>query len=117
MATHEELLQREDVKKIVADLSAQNPGKRFRPIDTPAGLIVICNPTRAQWNIMRAIAWDEDKANASKSMEGLILGIIKYPDAAAVAKMSEDFVGLWDNPDVVREVRRHCGHAAELHAK
>ncbi len=119
MATFEELLDREDVQAAItaAKSNPQNAGKRFRPIDTPAGFIVVKNPSSAQWTIMSAMAWDDDKATASKAMRGLILGCIVHPDKAIVAQMSEEYAGIWDNPHIVKEVRVHCGHAMEANSK
>src|SRR5271165_53051 len=106
MATCEELLEREDVQAaiVAAKASPAHAGKRFRPIDTPAGFVIIKSPSKAQWNMMRAIAWDDDKANSSKAMESLIMGILVHPDRGEIARISEDYVGIWDNPAIVKEV-------------
>lgn len=119
MAMQEELLERDDVKGAL-EQAKQDPacaGKRLRVIDTPAGFVIVKNPSRPQWNIMRTAAWDEDKSIASKSMEGIIASCVVYPDKAKLAQMTDDFVALFDNPDVVKEFRRHCGHLAEVDAK
>jgi hypothetical protein len=119
MASLQELLLREDVKEamVVAKANPMATNKRLRPVDTPAGLIVIINPSKGQWNVFRTAVWDDDKSVASKSMEGLIKTLIVYPDAKTIAEWDADCAGLWDNKDLVLEVQRHARQAKEADAK
>ena len=50
-------------------------------------------------------------------MSGLFRMSVVYPDAVALAAKLEDFVGALDEPEAMREFRRHFGHCREVDAK
>jgi len=118
MATQEEMLERDDVKAAMAEARATpNVSKRLRVIETPAGIIIVKSASAAQWSLVITASLDDDKSVAARAMRGLILGTIVFPAKEKVAEMQADYVGLWENPAIVKEVRIHNGHASEAHAK
>lgn len=119
MATREELEAREDVKAILDGLRS-NPKlahKRLRPIDSTIGVIIVQNPSKGQWNVTRTQIWDDDKGVASKAMEGLLRGCIVYPEPAVLNAALEDMAGALDEPELMKEFRRHIGHLREAETK
>jgi hypothetical protein len=119
MATRHELEEREDVKAILVTLRADPKlaGKRLRPIETTIGVIVVQNPSRGQYNITGAQLLDEDKGAAFKAMAGLFRMSIVYPSAAELAAALEDMPAALDEPEAMKEFRRHIGHCREVDQK
>ena len=117
--TAADLEARKDVADLLANLrdDPKYKGKRLRPIETTIGLVVVQNPSRGQWNSSGAAMFDDNKATAFKAMSGLFRMCVVYPDEQTLAAKLEDYVGALDEPDAMREFRRHIGHAREEEAK
>ena len=119
MPTREELEAREDVKDILATLK-QDPrlaGKRLRAIDTTIGLVVVQNPSRGQYNVTGGQLLDDDKGAAFKAFSGLFKMSVVYPPAAELNAALEQFPAALDEPEAMKEFRRHIGHCREVDAK
>lgn len=117
--TRTELEAQPDVQAILATLKADPKlaGKRLRPIDTTIGLVVVQNPSRGQYNVSGAQIFDEDKGTAFKAMAGLFRMSVVYPPPTELAAKLEDMPGALDEPEAMREFRRHFGHCREVDAK
>lgn len=119
MASTEELLEQEEVKARLEEVRAdpRNVGKRFRPVDTPAGLIILKSPSAPQWSITMAAMWDDDKGVASRAMRGLVQSLVVYPGPDEVKRISTEWAGIWDNKDLAKAARILAGHETDAHAK
>lgn len=116
MATYEELIVRDDVKLILADVRAKFPGKRFRPVDTAAGIVVLASPSRAQWEIFQQQA-SGDGPEASKATKSLFLATCVYPEKGQVAELVEEWPGLPLSKDVQSSMLILAGQAAGDYVK
>jgi putative endopeptidase len=108
-----------NLKEAMAAAAAdpKNVGKRFRPVDTPAGVIILKSPSVAQWSMTMAIMWDDDKSIASKAMRGLVPSLVVYPGPDEVKKITSEWSGIWDNKDLGKAVRVLAGVECDAHAK
>lgn len=119
MATRNELESRSDVQEIICSLKSKPElaDRRLRPIDTTIGLIVARNARRGEYNITGGQLLDDDKGAAFKAMSGLFRSCVVYPDAASLTEKLEDMPGALDEPEAMKEFRRHIGHCREADAK
>jgi hypothetical protein len=117
MATYEELVSDESVKALLAELQAKYPGKRLRPIDTAAGVIVCAHPSRAQYNFFKASIWSDDKNENAKAHEALLRACVVHPSAAEFALWLENYPGIDTDKDVVAELKILTGASKDAHAK
>ena len=119
MATRQELEAREDVQERLAVLKAdpRYTGKRFRPIDTTIGVVIVINPSRGQYNVTGAQLLDDDKGASFKAFSGLFRMCVVDPAPAVLTPLLEDMSGALDEPEAMKEFRRHIGHCREVDQK
>jgi hypothetical protein len=117
MASYEELLADPEVAGRLAELSGKHPGKRVRPIETAAGVVYCCNPSRPQYNMYLAQLWDDDKNVNAKAHESLMRACVLYPEAHVFAQWLEEYPGLASDTDTVTELRKLAGAAKDAVAK
>jgi hypothetical protein len=117
MATYDELMQDEAVKATLAELAGKYPGKRLRPIDTAAGLVVCVNPSRPQYNMYLSSIWSDDKVENAKAHETLMRACVVLPDPKTFAQWLEEYPGIPSDKDVVLELRRLAGAAKDAAGK
>lgn len=91
--------------------------RRLRPIDTTIGLIIVRNARRGEYNVTGGQLLDEDKGAAFKAFSGLFRSCVVYPDATTLSARLEDMPGALDEPEAMKEFRRHIGHCREVDAK
>ena len=122
MATRAELLERDDVQAKIAELKAdpRYANKRIRPIDTTIGVVYVQNPSKGQYNVAGAQIMDDDKGTAFKAFAGLFRMSVIFPekkDLDALLDGPDGFPGALDEPEAMRDFRRHMGHCREADAK
>jgi len=115
--TYEELMADAATQKLLEACAAKVPGKRLRPIDTAAGVVVCCNPSRAQFNYFQASLWDDDKTVNAKAHENLFRACVVHPEPAVMAQWIEDWPGILVDKDVISEFRILYGAAKDTRAK
>ena len=98
MATraYEELIADDKVQALIAQAREQYPGKRFRPVDTAAGVLVLMNPSRAQHDaILKALAGNKDDESLNLAAAATQLQTVcAVPDKATINKLIEEWPGL-----------------------
>jgi hypothetical protein len=117
MATYEELMADPDVKSRIDDLAAKHPGKRLRPIDTAAGVVICVNPSRPQYNMYLSMLWDDDKTANAKAHEVLMRACVVDPVPAVFGQWLDDYPGIPADRDTVQELRKLAGAAKDAAAK
>jgi hypothetical protein len=117
MATYEELMADAGISALLEDLRSKHPGKRLRPIDTAAGVVVCVNPSRAQYTFFKSGLWSDDKTENAKAHELLLRACVVHPDAATFAKWLDEYPGIDTDRDVVSELKILTGSAKDSHQK
>lgn len=117
MAGYEELAQDEQVKALLETLAEKYPGKRLRPIDTAAGVVVCVNPSRPQHTAFLAQLFDDDKTVNAKAFEGLLRATAVHPEPGILSQWLNEFPGIAADKDVVGELKILSGSAKDSHAK
>lgn len=114
MATVAELMADDAVKARVEAAQGKYPGKRVRPVDTAAGVLVLRQPTRPEWECFEQAVWnDEDLPGKARAMKLLITSVVVDPGKDEFAKLLEDYPGLSGDKDLTLEVRKLAGQAKE----
>jgi hypothetical protein len=114
MATMAELLADDAVKARVEAVQQRYPGKRVRPVETAAGVLILRQPTRPEWECFEQAVWnDEDLPGKARGMKLLVTSIVADPPAADFAKLLEDYPGLASDKDLTLEVRKLAGQTKE----
>ncbi len=113
MAKLSELLADDNIREQIAALQTQHPGKRLRPIDTAAGLIICVNPSRPQWTQFLASVWDDDKVTNAKSAELLLRAVTVHPERQTLDKWLDEYPGMASDPETMLELRKLAGAAKE----
>lgn len=117
MAKLDELLADSKIQELIASIQAGLPGKRLRPIETAAGVIICQNPSKAQWQQFVAGVADDDKNTMIKSVEIFLRGVTVHPDAKTLENWIDNYPGITGDPDTILELRKLAGAAKEQATK
>lgn len=115
--THDELLQDPDVKARVEAVQQAHPGRRVRPIDSAAGVLVCVAPTRQQLLQFETLLWGDDATAKARAHEDLLKNCCADPDRARLQALLEEWPGICRDPEVIRELRILYGGAKDSSAK
>lgn len=99
--SYEELVEDESVRALIVQSKISFPGKRFRPVDTAAGVLILMNPSKQQHEmILRVMIGDKDGPVNIGGTVVMLQTVCAYPDKATLSKLLEEWPGIAQDKSV-----------------
>lgn len=100
------------------DAQAKFPKRRLYAVDSPAGILILGNPAKAQYQFYVACLYSDEAAEKAKATDVLLLACAVVPDSKSLKTMIDgDYAGLSRNPDVIRTCALAAGITKDAEAK
>ena len=96
---------------------AAHPKRRLFIADSPAGVLILGNPSRQNYLYYRSLIQGDDPADKAKAADVLLKACAIDPTSDAVEAMLDDYPGLAGSAEVANAISRACGIAKDTIAK
>ena len=107
----------EDVSKRLEVAQAQNPKRRLYAVDSPAGVLILGTPSRANYMLYLAMAMGDEPSEKVQARETILKACAVDPPPEAYGAILEDYPGLPGNADVLAAISKAAGVAKDTLAK
>lgn len=107
----------EDVSKRLEAAQAANPRRRLYVIDSPAGVLILGTPSRANYMLYLTMAMSDEPSEKVAARETILKACAVDPSPEAYGAILEDFPGLPGNPDILAAIGKAAGVAKDTLAK
>lgn len=94
-----------------------NPKRRLFVADSPAGMLILGNPSRANYLYYRSLIQGDDPADKAKAADVLLKACAVDPTSDAVEAMLDDYPGLAGSAEVAGAIAKACGISKDAIAK
>ena len=88
---------------------SKEPGRRFAVADTPAGFLIVGNPSQANYQLYRGMLMSEDMAQKAQAPDTLLKACAVDPDQGAMTALLKDYPGLAGNPAMASAISQVVG--------
>jgi hypothetical protein len=107
----------DEISKRLEAAQAANPGKRLYVVDSPAGVLILGRPSRANYLLYLAMAMSDDATEKVNARETILKACAVDPPVEAYGALLEEYPGLPGNPDVLAAISKAAGVAKDTLAK
>ena len=94
-----------------------HPKRRLFVADSPAGVLILGNPSRANYLYYRSLIQGDDPADKAKAADVLLKYCAVDPDSGAIEALLDDYPGLAGSAEVAGAIAKACGIAKDAIAK
>ena len=107
----------EDVSKRLEAAQAINPKRRLYVVDSPAGILILGAPSRANYLLYLAMAMSDEASEKVQARESILKACAVDPPLEAYAQILDDYPGLPGNEEVQAAIAKAAGVAKDTIAK
>ena len=99
----------EDTSKRLEAAQLAHPKRRLYVVDSPAGLLILGTPSRANYLLYLSMAMSEEASEKVAARETILKACAVDPPPEAYSSILEDFPGLPGNTEVLAAIGKAAG--------
>ena len=107
----------EEISKRLESAQAINPKRRLYVVDSPAGVLILGTPSRANYMLYLAMAMSDEASEKVNARETILKACAVDPPVEAYAQILDEYPGLPGNTEVMSAISKAAGVAKDTIAK
>jgi hypothetical protein len=88
---------------------SKEPDRLLAVADTPAGILIVGNPSQANYQLYRGMLMSDDMAQKAQAPDSLLKACAVDPDTAGMTALLKKYPGLAGNPQMAAAISQVVG--------